>query len=301
MGKLIIALLSIYLVHSAQAQTEAFSLSELQELSQKMEVVNDSHEFSCPALDSDRSTKLFLFDGAMGFCPHYFLMNMPVGNSPTLQDRLLATPITPENEALITKIKSGTEQELKDKNCHLAKNVLGRFSDVLRVRPFQVLYYSKNGNKESIACAKKLISQSTKSGAPIQFRAMSFSMGGDALLNFAQALEKKQVPIQKVLTIDPVAKGVGWETGVVQTEDNPKFIATKNVAYWANFYQKQDHYCLLYTPFAHFGIRGSYFQNASLNREVLRSEFTSPQAADFGHMNILRQPMVLDAVGAFLE
>ncbi len=296
---LIFAALSLGFVHSSSAQ--GMDLAELQMLEAELDETSDVSEMKCLNPESKSGSAIFLFDGSMGFCPRYFIMQKPRFDlnqkGLSFAERISQTVVTLENSKLVEKIQKKLASEDVIRNCLLVKTVLTQMRSKIVDTKADLFYYSKRGEKEAASCAQTL----SKSNSELRLKVIAYSMGSEAAMRFARLLAQSKQPIEEVQSMDPVGRNVNWVTGVITTEDNALFEVPSNVARWFNFFQKQDRYSLLNTSWAHLGIRGSRVIGANLNHEILASDFPDEARRKKGHVHILTQPLVLQSMRDRIE
>ncbi len=283
------------------AQASPLTPNELKSISEKLTLASDFQELSCEETNAEIQNKVFLFDGDMGFCPLYFMMNRPrftrESNGESFLERLNETVVTSENNDAITQIKKALHDEDLMRNCLLVKTVLEKLHDSIRARQPELFYYSKKGEDEAFQCLTQVL-KNAKSKPSI--RAVAYSMGSVATLHFAESFSILNQKLDHVVTVDPVGRGLEWYTGVIYTRDNPLFKKVSTVNEWSNFFQKQDQYSLLHNDPIHLGIRGSRVIDADSNLEITADQFHSEQDRRRGHVHILSQDAVLTAIESVL-
>ncbi len=268
----------------AAAPPTGFSMTEIQVLEADLRGLSNFDEPACPGELPATKTRVVLFEGAGGYCPRYAHLNLKydADGLNTLADRLAATKETYENLPYLRKVRALIGEEDKSKNCYLARNI-HQFQDKMapRVRSrFEVLYYSKDGESSAAKCA----AQSLKSTASV--RVVGFSMGGYATVQFANVLNDLKVPIEEVLSMDPVGKNVLLVTGVFFALDNPFIKRTPNAIHWQNIFQKIDTKSIFDSPVLRLGARGSRVIGADSNLQILASDYKTKWELDYPHYAI---------------
>jgi hypothetical protein len=268
-------------VFSASVQAE-LSFSELSDLETTLKPLSVKKEPACVAPDPNKPLKLFIFEGAEGYCPRYAHMNLyPDADGITPGKLFSETEEVYENRPFIRRIRTLLRAEDDKNNCNLTRNLVQHHKRLSmdRIQKTQIYYYSKTGYDEAAKCVESWPREE-------RIRAFAYSMGGYGLLKFAERLEKKKIQIESVMTIDPVGQNFLWISGVLFAVDNPIFKVTSNIGRWLNFHQKFDRSSLFEGPIVYFGARGSFVIGADVNREILPSDMTSQWQIEHAHIAI---------------
>ena len=292
--------------HTHAAPSPGLTRDEMNALADRLHSIDfinpsGSHELECSDYRPLKPIQVFLFDGSMGFCPRYFVMNERGENGysdgKSWTERLNETPKTEENQDAFESIEKALREESKLQNCHLAKNILREPDDRYRKISDQVElhYFSKRGDGAAVDCYHQLVEQA---GKALKVRIVGYSMGSDAALEFTNALP--EVKVEKVLSIDPVGRSTHWTTGVIITRDNSLFKRPAQVERWDNFYQKIDHQSILSVGGRGVGIRGSFVIDADTNLQLQPEDFESVQGEKHEHVKILRSKPVQQKIQEIL-
>ncbi len=160
----------------------------------------------CPEVLDNQTNFVFIFEGANGYCPMnaaIFLRTSALENS--LNPIFVSWQSSlPSNQKLLNKIKQISDSENDKKSYSLLTGLLSRgkeISDQSVSGESKLIYYSHVHWKEAISCAQSLEKQAKKINRTITFSAIGHSMGGHAVVKWAQELEKNQIMLDHVLTI----------------------------------------------------------------------------------------------------
>lgn len=298
-----------------KAALKPLSLEELTNLANKVSKANTLIQPSCHSSEAPKKQQFFIFDGSMGYCPKLAQLKTTFDQEGVnyydrfeQQIKSLNASLRIDTDvtvvSLLQKIKAQLESE---KALGLNCNYLNALHDVfarlqtsdrkLNLEDSEFRYYGKSGQNEAIHCAEIMIQNTEKNLVhSLDFKLTSFSMGGDAVVSFVNALPDLRV--SEVLTVDPVAKGLGALTGVLTTENNQIFTVPTNVLRWSNYYQRLDYKVLKPLP---LGIRGSQVKGADLNFELQKVDFKSEKEINRAHAYISTSQVVQTALEQFLR
>ena len=270
----------------------------------KIDFVNPGglNELECGTYRNEKPVHVFAFDGSMGFCPRYFLMNeVGEGGYTDRQnwlDRLSETRVTEHNKKPMSEIAQLLKNEHSFHNCHLAEAVLSRLNGERRLISDQIQfhYYSKGGENSAAECARKI---SRESSGAARLKVVAYSMGTDSALQFMNA--NPDIKIEHVVSVDPVGKGARWYTGVFVTQDQDFFERPAQVLRWDNFFQKLDHQSLSKSEYVRLGIRGSRVTGADSNTEMRAVDFEVQPENEFQHVKMLKTQAVQKMIDSLLN
>jgi hypothetical protein len=160
-------------------------------------------------------------------------------------------------------------------------------SDAPKASPSRVLYYSMSSRDAAEACVLRLHKKAERIGKSLTIRIVGHSMGAHSGIQLAKSLETKNIPVARILTIDPVPKNLDdlfWSV-TRWWSDRPTFYVSKNVESAVNFYQTED------THSMNIGVRGQRLIGLNAqNRKMPCNFFSRP---DYCHMNLLKNPLIL--------
>lgn len=165
----------------------------------------------------------------------------------------------------------------------LLKHLLIPYFNQAEFRHLAWRYYPEFGVESAVQCAKKLY----RKNPALKIFVTGHSYGGNAALEFGYALADLEIPIEAMLTVDPVYRNLGIRAKVFEKP------ATVKTLY--NFYQKKDTGSLWIA-----GIRGSSVKGADHELKLDRI-ITSGQRAIiriFEHdVDLLNNPPKPDDAG----
>jgi hypothetical protein len=269
---------------------------QLHDLAERIDRTDSHSSLNCPPLDPSHPTQVFLFEGAEGYCPRFALARI-LGGVPTEFWKTDTSDAPKEIQSAKDRIDSLVKRDTG--NCNLIRSVESEVESLgsERLSRVQFHYYAKGENRAAIACARHLSDEARDLGVSIGFRGIGYSMGGYTVLEFSKGLRNGNVPIEKILTIDPVGRHLKWVNGVLFSRDTKSFKVPSNVASWRNFFQKLDTHSLKSGKTVHFGARGSRVFGADQNTQVDPSRLNDL----YQHVYILDLPEVIDAVDDILQ
>jgi hypothetical protein len=217
---------------------------------------------------------VFAFEGMNGYCPLRTAWSLYHPDLTNVSNADSAREIFPEKT--FDRLTRASENEIKHHNC-LLSTFLAEHQKTIRGSQSQVLYYKKTDVAAALACLKTL-----SLSPELKFKVMGFSMGGHAAVQFAQTAQK-EVKIERMMTVDPVAKGLGWFSSVFDTAQNNSHFETQklnNSMPWVNIYQREDSRSLVLA-----GIRGNEVKGAT-NFRIMPKDLTYAEGK-VGHLAIL--------------
>ncbi len=134
-----------------------------------------------------------------------------------------------------------------------------------------IIYSAQTSIKKSLKAIDSL-----KETKDFQIDVAGYSWGADAAMRFIRKLKRRGIKVNKVLTLDPVRRGLFF-TGFIKSinGNTDYFRKEENVQLHHNIYQKTDKFSL---PLIH--IRGNLVHGADLNINL------SEQSKQASHTNL---------------
>lgn len=151
---------------------------------------------------------------------------------------------------------------------------------------YELLYFNRRGKDKALKCLLELYDRNPS----LETFVTGHSWGAIDAIKLVKELEKRDLKVNKLFTIDPVSKNPIGVLKNLLSKKNSTLLSKINLkTKWINVYQKTD------TKTLKVGLQGNSIKSANLNLEALnyhrhfhkgKIQFTIPEVLELAHSTI---------------